>query len=172
MSKRPAEDNNPSAEGSSTPIKRSKPEGSTEHKSDTTSLAVPSVTALGGGDLTVPSSSPSATRETDSPSARSGNRGPRGKGDRGGKRGGRGGRDGPDSRAWGGRSDNAKGGMRTWGAKEGEAPPAPAEDKKERHPKKKVVLMIGYNGAGYFGSQMYVTYSYTIDCRLRSGLMV
>lgn len=44
--------------------------------------------------------------------------------------------------------------MRTWGAKEGEAAPAPAEDKKERYPKKKVVLMIGYNGAGYFGSQM------------------
>lgn len=112
-------------------------------------------------------SSPAVGRDTDSPS----NRG--GRGGRGGGRGGRGGGDkkeksgrgrggykggdrrgkAGDSRTWGGRSDNAKGGMRTWGKKEGDEGSA-TPDKTERLPKKKVAVLVGYNGAAYKGSQM------------------
>ena len=47
--------------------------------------------------------------------------------------------------------------MRSWGKKEGEdGEPEAEEDKKERLPKKKVAVLIGYNGIGYSGSQMFV----------------
>jgi tRNA pseudouridine38-40 synthase len=123
----------------------------------------------------VAASSPAAGRETDSPSsaaaARGGNHhqphngadksrggqwGKRGGGGggfnkgRGGKRGGK-----SDSRQWGGRTDNAKSGMRQWGPKDtSEAASALNENKQERLPKKKVAVMIGYNGLAYRGSQM------------------
>lgn len=42
--------------------------------------------------------------------------------------------------------------MREWGRKEGEE--GEGEDKKERLPKKKVAVLVGYNGLGYSGSQM------------------
>jgi len=120
--------------------------------------------------------------DVDSPSARGGRGrggsrgrgGDRGRGGRGGRGGGRGGngqsrgggpdrrgkagRDGPDNRAWGGRSTNAKDGkMRSWGAdKEGDdaGPEGEPAEKKERLPKKKVAILVGYNGTGYKGSQM------------------
>lgn len=64
----------------------------------------------------------------------------------------------PDSRSWGGRSDNAKGGMRAWGKKEGEEDGAEGkegdEEKKDRLPKKKVAILLGYNGTAFKGSQM------------------
>lgn len=47
--------------------------------------------------------------------------------------------------------------MRTWGPKEPEAEgemKGEDEEKKERFPKKKVAVLFGYNGIGYFGSQM------------------
>lgn len=43
--------------------------------------------------------------------------------------------------------------MRTWGKKEGDEG-VDGEEKKERYPKKKVAVLIGYNGVGYYGSQM------------------
>lgn len=45
--------------------------------------------------------------------------------------------------------------MRAWGKKEGEEGTEGGE-KKERLPKKKVAVLIGYNGTAYLGSQMYV----------------
>ncbi|KAL8291783.1 hypothetical protein RQP46_002041 [Phenoliferia psychrophenolica] len=61
-----------------------------------------------------------------------------------------------DSRTWGGRSDNAPDGKkRTWGP-QSDAPATlgEGEEKKERFPKKKVAVLIGYNGGGYKGSQI------------------
>ncbi|GAA5855177.1 hypothetical protein JCM8547_008972 [Rhodosporidiobolus lusitaniae] len=120
-------------------------------------------------------SSPAGPKETDSPSSQRGGRGGRGggggkKGNRGGRGGGgRGGRGGDrngerDTRSWGGRN-TGKGEkeMRQWGKPVGEegssAEGTPAtggageEDKKDKLPKKKVAVLIGYNGLGYKGSQ-------------------
>lgn len=47
--------------------------------------------------------------------------------------------------------------MRSWGKKElAEGETEGEDDKKERLPKKKVAVLIGYNGIGYSGSQMSV----------------
>lgn len=47
--------------------------------------------------------------------------------------------------------------MRSWGKPEGEdGEPEAEEEKKDRLPKKKVAVLIGYNGIGYSGSQMFV----------------
>lgn len=43
--------------------------------------------------------------------------------------------------------------MRVWGKKEGEEGSV-TPDKAERLPKKKVAVLVGYNGAAYKGSQM------------------
>ncbi|GAA5901683.1 hypothetical protein JCM6882_006039 [Rhodosporidiobolus microsporus] len=129
--------------------------------------------APAGGE---PPSSPFNPKDqTDSPSVRGegGDRG-KGKGKRGkGGKGGRGGKNGggegsrnaekrQDSRSWGGRN-TGKGEkeMRQWGkqaAGEGAAPGKEGEDVKEedktaRLPKKKVAVLIGYNGLGFKGSQ-------------------
>lgn len=164
-SKRPA-DSGESA-GLATPVKRLKAEGGASNSES--DKARPS-----GG---VESSPAAGLDSTDSPlngrSGRGGARGARGRGDSRGKggrgsrggdsrgKGGRGGGDrgGSDSRTWGGRSDNAKDGKkREWGGPKEGSPEA--DDKKERFPKKKVALLIGYNGLKYFGSQMYVPPSF------------
>lgn len=60
------------------------------------------------------------------------------------------------NRSWGGRDSGARDGkMREWGPKDGESATTEG-DKKERLPKKKVAVLIGYNGIGYCGSQMSV----------------
>lgn len=115
-------------------------------------------------------SSPFNPKETDSPSVR----GKKAGGGRGGGRscgrGGKGGKNGdkPDSRS--GRSRNAeaaasKAKKEGWKEKdgaagknaEGSAPGAGGDDKSDRLPKRKVAILLGYNGIGYKGSQMCVT---------------
>jgi len=61
--------------------------------------------------------------------------------------------------------------MRQWGKKEGETEGDAAaaagsaeggraeEDKKDKLPKRKVAALIGYNGIGYKGSQVFVRIS-------------
>ncbi|GAA5968931.1 hypothetical protein JCM11641_000783 [Rhodosporidiobolus odoratus] len=110
-------------------------------------------------------SSPFNAKDTDSPSTgRGGKKGGRGGRDgRGGRGGGRGGKNdrGPDSRSWGGRN-TGKGEkeMRQWGGKSRNEEQADKEggvgeegEKKDKLPKKKVAVLIGYNGIGYKGSQ-------------------
>ncbi|GAA6027765.1 hypothetical protein JCM8097_008023 [Rhodosporidiobolus ruineniae] len=159
------------ASGESTPAKRARiDDNSTKPASAAaTSSAAAQGGALGGGETP---SSPFNPKDTDSPSARNNGDGKRGgkngkrggKGGRGGRGGGRGGRDGgdrgQDTRSWGGRNTGkAEKEMRQWGkgaAKDGESAegtPATEDDKKDRLPKKKVAVLIGYNGLGYKGSQ-------------------
>ncbi|GAA5982254.1 hypothetical protein JCM10908_004802 [Rhodotorula pacifica] len=111
-------------------------------------------------------SSPAPARETDSPSSRGKQRG--GRGGRGGARGGRGdkgagkqggkprGRDRNDAPRDGSR--NAEMAAKAAAAKDGDAAEASAtaaeDDKRDKLPKKKVAVLIGYNGLGYKGSQI------------------
>lgn len=163
--KRPAE-GAPQGTSTTTPAKRQKV---TDGPGGAAGL-----TANAGPDA----SSPAMAKDdsTDSPSAGRGARGGRGggrgaRGGRGDGRGGRGGRGGDsrgrgrggsrsesDSRTWGGRSDNAPDGKkRSWGPQVGpDGLPLADEEKKERFPKKKVAVLIGYNGGAYKGSQMCV----------------
>ncbi|KAM0751664.1 pseudouridine synthase [Meredithblackwellia eburnea MCA 4105] len=81
----------------------------------------------------------------------------RGKAGRGG-RGGRssGGGEASDNRSWGGRSSAPRDGkMREWGKSDNVgAVEEGSGEKKERFPKKKVAVLVGYNGGGYSGSQI------------------
>ena len=107
-------------------------------------------------------SSPAPARETDSPSSRGQ--------ERGGARGGRGdkgaGKQGPKSRTRD-RNDAPREGSRNaeTAAKAAAADASGAastgagtaeDDKRDKLPKKKVAVLIGYSGLGYKGSQMYV----------------
>ncbi|GAA6014026.1 hypothetical protein JCM10207_000210 [Rhodosporidiobolus poonsookiae] len=153
-----------SASGTSTPSKRPRLDTSSTQPANAaqTSAAAQGTTGSGADP-----SSPAGPKETDSPSHRGG----QGQGERGrGKRGGRGGRGGGrggrgrerDERSWGGRN-TGKGEkeMRQWGkpkggeaeGKEGEGEGKEGDEKKDRLPKKKVAMLIGYNGIGFKGSQ-------------------
>ena len=115
-------------------------------------------------------SSPAPARETDSPSSRGKQRGGGRGGRGGGARGGRGdkgaGKQGPKSRTRD-RNDAPREGSRNaeTAAKAAAADASGAastgagtaeDDKRDKLPKKKVAVLIGYSGLGYKGSQMYV----------------
>ncbi|GAA5876671.1 hypothetical protein JCM3774_005909 [Rhodotorula dairenensis] len=111
-------------------------------------------------------SSPAPARETDSPSSRGKQRG--GRGGRGGARGGRGekgsgkqsgkprGRDRPDTPREGSRNAEtaAKVAAADAGNTAGAGVGTAEDDKRDKLPKKKVAVLIGYNGLGYKGSQI------------------
>lgn len=115
-------------------------------------------------------SSPAPTRETDSPSSRGKQRGGGRGGRGGGARGGRGdkgaGKQGAKARTRD-RNDAPREGSRNAetaakaaaadGSGAADAGAGTAEDdKRDKLPKKKVAVLIGYSGLGYKGSQMYV----------------
>ena len=59
-------------------------------------------------------------------------------------------------RNWGSNANKTRGGqMKSWGVNaDGTSTVPETEEKKDRLPKKKVAVLIGYNGIGYSGSQM------------------
>ncbi|GAA5834760.1 hypothetical protein JCM11251_003656 [Rhodosporidiobolus azoricus] len=165
--KRPASPTAPAAaasESSQTPSKRPRLDSDKPTTAVGASSAAVNLTQASG-------EAPSSPYHPESPSIRGGGEGGergKGKGKRGkGGKGGRGGRGGggdrnaekrQDTRSWGGRN-TGKGDkeMRQWGkgaASEGEAgKEGEAEDKGPKLPKKKVAVLIGYNGLGFKGSQ-------------------
>lgn len=122
-------------------------------------------------------SSPAPARESDSPSSRGKQRG--GRGGRGGPRGGRGdkgpgkqtgksrGRDRADTPREGSR--NAETAAKAAAADASTTADAGAgateDDKRDKLPKKKVAVLIGYNGLGYKGSQMSVSFFFSFSGR-------
>lgn len=107
-----------------------------------------------------PSSDAFGPGEADSPSVRAATASARGNSRGRTTRGNYGGGDRRERTGRGGKQEKtSRGKGKDWGYKEGERPsetPGEEGEKADRLPKKKVAVLIGYNGIGYSGSQMWV----------------
>ncbi|BGP47741.1 tRNA pseudouridine synthase 1 [Rhodotorula kratochvilovae] len=157
------------ASGTSTPSKRARFDDSASASAsgapasavEGSSAAADALTGMGAGASSPAPAAADKERETDSPSAGRGKRG-----GRGGANGGRGGKN--DRRGRGGGGGVGRGGGRGagngggWkgGRKDGDeergekGAEGDDEDKKDKLPKRKVAVLLGYNGIGYKGSQV------------------
>ncbi|KPV75201.1 uncharacterized protein RHOBADRAFT_36047 [Rhodotorula graminis WP1] len=121
--------------------------------------STPGPAAAADKELKLDAGSTADARATDSPSAGKGKRGGRGGGGSGGRGGGkqdrrgsgRGGGRGGAGRGGGGRGRDGGAGDEDKGNGEGGAD---GDDKKDKLPKRKVAVLLGYNGIGYKGSQV------------------
>ena len=127
----------------------------------TAAPSTPGPAAAADKELKLDAGNTADARATDSPSAGKGKRGGRGGGGGGGRGGGkqdrrgsgRGGGRGGAGRGGGGRGRDGGAGDEDKGDGEGGAD---GDDKKDKLPKRKVAVLLGYNGIGYKGSQVCV----------------